>query len=242
MTDGITLVTGGTGALGRAVVSTLTGERRRVVFTWHNDGTTAERIVALHDGAAIARRLDLRNADGIEKTVADIESELGPIEALVNNAGVASRGLLAMTSDSEWARVVDTDLGGVFRICRAVLPGMLRRRAGAIVNVSSLAALHGVAGQATYAAAKAGVVGMTRALAREVGGRGIRVNAVAPGLFLSEMTAGLSERELAALRAGECLPDGVRAEDVAAVVAFLLSTRAAAMTGQCLAVDAGASA
>jgi 3-oxoacyl-[acyl-carrier protein] reductase len=147
-----------------------------------------------------------------------------------------------MTSDDEWARVIDTNLGGLFRLCRAALPGMLRRRRGAIVNVASLAAIHGVAGQSVYAASKAGIVGLTRALAREVGKRGVRVNAVAPGFVPTGMTAELPADVVARLRAGECLPDGVQPACVAQTVLFLLSDRAASITGQCLVVDAGVSA
>src|SRR4029079_4820864 len=136
----------------------------------------------------------------------------------------------------------DTNLGGLFRCCRAVLRGMMVRRHGAIVNIASLSALHGVAGRAAYAAAKAGILGLTRSLAREVGKRGVRVNAVVPGFVATDLTAGLPEAPVAHLRAGECLARGVRPEDVAQAVAFLLSDRAAGITGQALVVDAGASA
>jgi 3-oxoacyl-[acyl-carrier protein] reductase len=138
--------------------------------------------------------------------------------------------------------VLDTNLGGLFRCCRAVLRGMMVRRRGVIVNVSSLSALHGVAGQGAYAASKAGVLGLTRSLAREAGKRGVRVNAVVPGFVPTDLTAGLPEAAVASLRAGECLPRGVTPEDVAQAVVFLLSDRAAAITGQSLVVDAGASA
>ena len=137
--------------------------------------------------------------------------------------------------------MVDVDLGGAFRCCRAVLRGMVARRRGAIVNVASLSALRGVAGQAAYAAAKAGLLGMTRSLAREVGRRGVRVNAVVPGFVATAMTADVPEEAARALRSMECLPRGVEPADVASAVAFLLSDRAAAITGQALVVDAGAS-
>jgi 3-oxoacyl-[acyl-carrier protein] reductase len=130
----------------------------------------------------------------------------------------------------------------VFRCCRAVLPRMMHRRRGAIVNVSSLSAIRGLAGQTGYAAAKAGVVGLTRSLAREVGGRGVRVNAVLPGFVPTELTAGVPASAVAFLKSTECLPDGTTAQNVADAVVFLLSDRAAAITGQALVVDAGASA
>jgi 3-oxoacyl-[acyl-carrier protein] reductase len=160
----------------------------------------------------------------------------------VNNAGIRREGLLALTPDADWDTVLETNLGGAFRVCRAVLPGMVRRRRGSIVNVASLSALHGVPGQSAYAASKAGILGVTRSLAREVGKRNIRVNAVLPGFVATEMTSGLEQQQVHALRATECLPAGVRVESVAESVVFLLSDRASAITGQALVVDAGSSA
>jgi len=155
---------------------------------------------------------------------------------------VRIESLLALTSDADWSRVLDVNLAGAFRCCRAVMRGMISRRRGSIVNVSSLSALHGVKGQTAYAASKAGLLGMTRSLAREVGRKKVRVNAVAPGFVATEMTRGLPEAAVAALRAMECLPGGVDAQSVAQTVLFLLSDRAASITGQCLVVDAGSSA
>jgi 3-oxoacyl-[acyl-carrier protein] reductase len=147
-----------------------------------------------------------------------------------------------MTPDRDWDEVLDVNLSGVFRCCRAVLPGMMRRRRGAIVSVSSLSAVAGVAEQAAYAASKAAVLGLTRVLAREVGKRGVRVNAVLPGFVATDMTSALPEDVVRALRSHECLPGGTTAADVAHLVAFLLSDRAAAITGQSMLVDAGTSA
>jgi 3-oxoacyl-[acyl-carrier protein] reductase len=171
-----------------------------------------------------------------------VSDALGPIAGLVNNAGARREGLLAMTSDRDWDELVAINQTGVFRCCRAVLPGMLHRRRGAIVSVSSLAATAGVAGQSAYAATKASILGLTHALAREVGKRHIRVNAVLPGFVATDMTASLTEDAVRALRAHECLARGVLAADVANAVAFLLSDRAAAITGQSLVVDAGTTA
>src|SRR6185436_12691012 len=190
-------------------------------------------------GLARAFWLDLLDRDRPDDLVAEVEQSLGPVEGLVNNAGLRRESLLAMTSDEDWEAVLDTNLGGLFRCCRAVLRGMMVRRRGAIVNVSSLSALHGVAGQGAYAASKAGILGLTRALAREAGKRGVRVNAVVPGFVATDLTAGLPEAAVAQLRAGECLAGGVRPEDVAQAVLFLLSDRAAGITGQSLVVDAG---
>jgi len=143
---------------------------------------------------------------------------------------------------ADWDAVVDGNLGGLFRCCRAVLRGMMTRRRGAIVNIASLSALHGVAGQAAYAASKGGILGLTRSLAREVGKRGVRVNAVVPGFVPTDLTADVPRATIDALRAGECLPGGVQVESVAGAVQFLLSDLSASITGQAIVVDAGASA
>jgi len=242
MSSPLVLVTGGSRGIGRAIVETLVADGSTVVFTFRSDEPAARAIEAASAGAARAFALDLQDADAAGRLVKEIEGSMAPIDGLVNNAGVRREALLAMTPDREWDEVLDVNLKGVFRCCRAVLPGMMRRRRGAIVNVSSLSAVAGVAGQATYAASKAGVLGLTRALAREVGKRGVRVNAVLPGFVATDMTSALPQDVVSALRSHECLARGTTATDVAHLVAFLLSDRAAAITGQSMLVDAGTSA
>jgi 3-oxoacyl-[acyl-carrier protein] reductase len=238
------LVTGGGRGIGRAVVEALLAAdpETRVALTWVRDEAAARAVERAGGGRAVAVPFDLGERGRADDLVADVEAAIGPLAGLVNSAGFRRDGIVGLTSDADWDAVVDANLGGAFRLSRAVVRGMVARRHGAVVNVASLAALHGVAGQAAYAAAKAGLLALTRVLAREVGRRGVRVNAVVPGYVATEMTAGLPGEKVAALRAGECLPGGVTARDVAAAVAFLLSARAAAITGQALVVDAGASA
>jgi 3-oxoacyl-[acyl-carrier protein] reductase len=245
------LVTGGSRGIGRAVVEALAaapaagggaGAGTAVAFTWCSREAAAREVEQATAGRARAFHLDLRDRTRPDDLVAEVEAALGPLEGLVNNAGERREALLAMMSDDDWEAVLDVNLGGLFRCCRAVLRGMLVRRRGAIVNLASLSALHGVAGQAAYAASKAGILGLTRALAREVGKRQVRVNAVVPGFVPTDLTAGVPAAAAAALRAGECLPGGVSVGAVAEAVLFLLSDRAAAITGQTLVVDAGASA
>lgn len=237
---GTVLVTGGSRGLGRAMVEALAASGSAVAFTWNSDEAAAREVESATGARAF--RLDLRDRSRPDDLFSEVEEALGPLDGLVNNAGLRRESLLAMTSDEDWEAVLDSNLGGLFRCCRAVLRGMMVRRRGAIVNVSSLSALHGVAGQGAYAASKAGILGMTRSLAREAGRRGVRVNAVVPGFVPTDLTAGLPEAAVAHLRAGECLARGVRPEDVAQAVLFLLSEGAAAITGQTLVVDAGASA
>ena len=242
MSAGVVLVTGGSRGIGRALVRALVAEGRPVAFTYRDGEAAAAALEAECGGRAKAWRFDLgdRSRPGI--LVPEIEDELGAIEGLVNNAAIRRDQLLAATPDADWDAVIDANLGGSFRCCRAVLPKMISRRAGSIVNVSSLTAVRGVAGQAAYGAAKAGLIGMTKSLARELGKRNIRVNAVVPGLVMTEMIADTPPDKLSELRAIEALPSGTTPEDVAAMIVFLLSDRAAAITGQAFLVDAGSSA
>jgi 3-oxoacyl-[acyl-carrier protein] reductase len=238
---GSILVTGGSRGLGRAIVEVLAAEpMARVAFTFSTNEAAAREVEAATGARAFP--FELRDRNRADELVTEVEEELGPLEGLVNNAGMRRESLLALTSDGDWEAVVDANLGGLFRCCRAVLRGLMVRRRGSIVNISSLSALHGVAGQGAYAAAKAGILGLTRSLAREAGKRGVRVNAVVPGFVATDLTSGLPAASIAHLRAGECLARGVQPEDVARAVQFLLSERAAGITGQSLVVDAGASA
>ena len=238
----IALVTGGSRGIGRAIVDALVADAWTVAFTYRHDADAAREVETAAGGRARAYQLDVRDGAQIEHVVDAIEESLGPLDGLVNNAAMRQQSLLAMTSDAQWNEVIDVNTTGAFRCCRAVLPKMMHRRRGAIVNVSSLVAIAGIAGETAYAASKSALIGMTRSLAREVGKRGIRVNAVLPGFVSSDMTASLAPEVMNALRAHECLSRGTRAADVANVVAFLLSDRAAAMTGQSLIVDSGTSA
>ncbi|MHC5019693.1 MAG: SDR family NAD(P)-dependent oxidoreductase [Planctomycetota bacterium] len=242
MSDGTLLVTGGSRGIGRTIVETLVRDGRQVSFTYREGEAAARELEERSAGRASAYRFDLSDHEAAEELVSEVEERDGFVEGLVNNAGVHAQCLLAMTSTKRWDEVMDINLGGPFRCCRAVLRGMITRRRGAIVSVASLGAIRGVAGLSVYGASKAGILGMTRSLAREVGKRGIRVNAVIPGFVATDMTAELGAREVEGLRAAECLPGGVDADCVAETVAFLLSPKACSITGQAWVVDAGVSA
>jgi 3-oxoacyl-[acyl-carrier protein] reductase len=235
----VALVTGGGRGIGRAIAEALAGDGWAVALTWASDEASARAVAERIGGRAFP--LDLRDRARPAALVAEIEQELGPVTGLVNNAAVRRESILAMTSDADWDEVLDANLGGTFRCCRAVLPGMVFRRRGSIVNVSSRSAEAGLPGHAAYASSKAGLMGLTRVLAREVGRKGLRVNVVVPGFVATEGMAELTPPVVAKLRETECLPAGTAPGDVARLVAFLLSDRAAAITGQAIAVDSGAS-
>jgi 3-oxoacyl-[acyl-carrier protein] reductase len=220
----------------------LVAEGRPVAFTFREGESAARALEAECGGLARAWRFDLCDRPRPGAIVPEIEAALGEIDGLVNNAAIRRDQLLASTTDADWDAVIDANLGGSFRCCRAVLPKMITRRAGSIVNVSSLTAVRGVAGQAAYGATKAGLIGMTKSLARELGKRNVRVNAVVPGLVMTEMVADTPAEKLKELRAIEALPSGTTPEDVASLIVFLLSSRAKAITGQAFLVDAGSTA
>ena len=238
----VALVTGGSRGIGHAIVARLVHDGFLVAFTWRRDEAAAQEVEAEFAGVAKPFQLALEEAGRPDALMREVEAAMGPIAVLVNNAGERTPSLLALTSDARWNATLDSNLGGTFRCCRATLRGMVARRAGVIVNLGSLAATSGVPGEAAYAAAKAGIVALTQTLAREVGRFGIRVNAVVPGLVVTDMTRELPESGIAALRARECLPGGTPPEAVAGAVSFLVSESAAAITGQAIVVDAGASA
>ena len=231
------LVTGASRGIGAAIARELARGGARVAVSYRSGREAAEEIAAGIGGVAVGG--DVGNADEARALVEEAEAALGDLDILVNNAGVTRDTLLARMSDEEWAEVLDTNLGGVFHTSRAVARKMLRRRAGSIVNLTSVVGLRGNPGQANYVAAKAGVIGFTKALARELGGRGVRVNAVAPGYIETELTNVLSEPVRDRILANTPLGRLGRPEDVAGAVRFLCSDEAAFVTGEVLLVDGG---
>ena len=235
----IALVTGGSRGIGRATVEAMLAEGWTVAFTYRSDESPAREIEAAAGGRAHGFVLDVRDRQRPGELVAEIERSIGPLDALVNNAGLRRESLLAMTNDRDWDEIMDVNLDGVFRCCKAVLPPMMHRRRGSIVNISSISAVTGVAGLTAYAASKAALLGMTRALAREVGSRGITVNCVAPGFIETDMTDVLPEAQKAALLQQIPLGRLGQASEVAHAVAFLASPEASYITGTELHVNGG---
>jgi len=190
-------------------------------------------------GRAEAFQADVSDGDAAEALVGAVEERLGPVDILVNNAGITRDGLLVRMSPESWDEVIATNLTAAYRTTRAVLRGMLRRRYGRIINIASVSGLTGNPGQANYAAAKAGLIGFTKTLAREVGSRGITVNAVAPGVIETDMTAALGEEWKRRMLDQIALGRFGTPEDVAGAVVFLASDAAGYVTGQTLVVDGG---
>ena len=240
MLDGeIALVTGATRGIGAAIAERLARDGARVIGT----ATTpegADRISAnLAARGGRGAVLDVAKLDSIEATIEDIESKEGPLGILCNNAGIARDTLLLRMKEEDWDAVLDTNLTSVFRLSKAVLRGMMKARKGRIVSITSIVGVIGNPGQANYAAAKAGIIGFTKSLAREVGSRGITVNAIAPGFIDTDMTRGLAEAQRAALNAQIPLGRLGQPADVAAAVAFLCSPDGAYITGETLHVNGG---
>jgi 3-oxoacyl-[acyl-carrier protein] reductase len=231
------LVTGASRGIGAAIARELARGGARVVVNFRSGREAAEEVAAEIGGIAVSA--DVADAEQAQALVERAEAELGDLDILVNNAGVTRDTLLARMSDDDWADVLGTNLGGVFHTSRAVARKMLRRRSGSIVNLTSVVGLRGNPGQANYVAAKAGVIGFTKALARELGTRGVRVNAVAPGYIETELTAALPEPVRERILANTPLGSLGRPEDVAGAVRFLCSDEAAFVTGEVLLVDGG---
>jgi 3-oxoacyl-[acyl-carrier protein] reductase len=237
----LAFVTGASRGIGRAIALELGRRGARVVGTATSDAG-AQAIGEAFASSGVQGRgvvLDVGNAAALEACLKDVEAREGTPSILVNNAGITRDGLLLRMGAEDWQTVIDTDLSAIYRTCKAVLRGMMKARRGRIVNIASVVGVMGNAGQANYAAAKAGMIGFSKSLAREVGSRGITVNVVAPGFIVTDMTDGLGEETRKALLGQVPLGRLGSADEVAHAVAFLASPQAGYITGETLHVNGG---
>ena len=233
----VALVTGGSGGIGQATAESLAAAGHRVAVGYGANRDAAEKTAAGVGGMAV--HIDVTDPAAVETAFTEVEQELGPVEVLVNNAGITADGLFMRMSADQWGRVLATNLDGVFHVTRRAVPGMVRRRWGRIVNMGSVVGSIGAGGQANYAATKAGLIGLTRSLARELGSRNITVNLVAPGPIATAMTDAVNEGRRAEMTAAVPLGRMGTPAEVGAVVAFLCSAGAAYVTGAVVPVDGG---
>jgi 3-oxoacyl-[acyl-carrier protein] reductase len=227
------LVTGGSRGIGRAIAVELARAGAQVVVGYNSGAAEAEEVAAEIGGRAV--QADVASA----ADAAHLVEEAGDLDILVNNAGVTRDGLLARMPDEEWREVIETNLSSVFYTCRAVTRPMMKKRAGSIVNLSSIVGLHGNFGQTNYGAAKAGIIGFTKSLARELGSRNVRANVVAPGYVKTRLTDVIPEEGKALMLQNTPLGRLGDPEDVAGAVRFLCSDEASFITGEVLLVDGG---
>ena len=237
----VALVTGATRGIGRSIALALAEVGATVIGTGTSDAGAVSISQALSQAGGRGRGavLNVTDAESVDRLLGEIEKESGAVSILVNNAGITRDNLMLRMKDEEWDAVMDTDLKSVFRLSRGVLRGMMKARAGRIISITSVVGSSGNAGQVNYSAAKAGIAGLTRSLAREIGSRGITVNCVAPGFIDTDMTQALPEASRSALLGQIPLGRLGKPEDVAAAVVFLASPGAAYITGTTLHVNGG---
>ena len=238
----VALVTVGSRGIGRAIALKLAGEGAAVAINYAGNAKAAEEVKASIEaagGKAMVVQADVSSAEAVDAMVEAVVNELGGIDILVNNAGITRDGLLMRMKEADWDAVINTNLKGVFYCTKAVSKLMMKKRSGRIVNMASVVGLTGNAGQANYAAAKSGVIGFSKSMAKELASRGITVNMVAPGYIETDMTAVLSDKVREAMISTVPLARAGQAEDVAGAVLFLVSDMASYITGQVINVDGG---
>jgi 3-oxoacyl-[acyl-carrier protein] reductase len=238
----IALITGASRGIGRATALELAAAGAAIGVNYRSDAAGAAAVVGEIEaagGRALALQADVANPEEAAALVGRCEDELGELDALVCNAGVTRDNLIARISPQDFDDVIATNLGGAFYVCQAAARRMLRRRRGAIVTMSSIVGIHGNAGQTNYSASKAGLVGLTKSLAKEIGSRGVRVNCIAPGYIATDLTDVLPESARGALLGSTPLGRLGEPEDIARCVRFLVSDAAGFVTGAVLAVDGG---
>jgi 3-oxoacyl-[acyl-carrier protein] reductase len=241
MTD-IALVTGASRGIGRAIALQLAADGFAVVVNYASNSAKADAVVSEIEaagGSALAVQADVSDPDAVASMFRSVAEEIGPVSVLVNNAGITDDGLVLRMTSEQWDNVVNTNLRSVFLCTKEALRPMLRAKSGRVINISSISGISGNAGQGNYAAAKAGIIGFTKSIAKEVGSRGITVNAVAPGFIQTDMTEALGETVTEAVSEHVALGRLGMPGEVASAVGYLASDGATYITGQTIVVDGG---
>ncbi|AKG15836.2 3-oxoacyl-ACP reductase FabG [Moraxella bovoculi] len=239
MSRKIVLVTGASRGIGRAIAQKFAAEGHFVIGTATSEKGAEAIEEYLSEAGGIGRVLDVCDEEAIDNLFEEIDSVYGNVNVLVNNAGITKDGLLMRMKNEDWSDVIDTNLTSIYRTSRRAIKGMMKARSGRIINITSVVGQMGNAGQANYAASKAGAEGFTRALAREIGSRGVTVNCVAPGFVETDMTEELDERLINSMLDAVPLGRMAQPEEIAAAVTFLASDEASYITGEVLAVNGG---
>lgn len=238
----VAIVTGASRGIGRAIVQELAKQGCQIAFNYNKSAEAAEELkkeCEASDRQVLAYQLDVANFAAVQEMVKDVKSKLGRIDFLINNAGITNDKLLMRMKEEDWDSVIDTNLKSAFNFCQSVAPIMLKQKYGRILNISSISGVVGMAGQANYSASKAGLIGLSKSLAKELGSRNITVNVLAPGIIETDMTTVLSEDYRKKLLEQIPLQRFGQVAELARVAAFLLSDDAQYITGQVIQIDGG---